>query len=49
MENILKKGICLIAIYVCALLLVFVMSDRIMKLDSKEDFRNTNGSITLIK
>lgn len=49
MENILKRGLCLIGIYLFIILLVFMMSDRIMKLDSSEGFRNTNGSVTLIK
>ena len=49
MENVLKKGFCLIAIYAFALLLIFLMSDRIMKLDGKDNFRNTNGSVAVIK
>ncbi|MBR4618662.1 MAG: hypothetical protein IKO49_05100 [Bacilli bacterium] len=49
MENVLKKGLCLIGIYAFALILIFLMSDRIMKLDSKDSFRNTNKSITIIK
>ena len=49
MEKALKKGICLIGIYAVALILIFLMSDRIMKLDQKENFRNSNGSVVVLK
>ncbi len=49
MENILKKGLCLISIYAFALLLIFLMSERITKLENKENYRNTNGSVAVIK
>ena len=46
MEKILKKGICLVGIYVLILLLIFVMSDRITQLDNQDNIR---GSISVIK
>lgn len=46
MEKILKKGICLVGIYVLILLLIFVMSDRITQLDKQDNIR---GSISVIK
>ncbi|MBP3841985.1 MAG: hypothetical protein IK997_07715 [Bacilli bacterium] len=49
MEKVLKKGLCLIAIYVIAIVLVFLMSERITRLDrgTGQDFRNTNGSVSV--
>ena len=53
MEKVLKKGLCLIAIYVIAIVLVFLMSERITRLDRSTnlDFngglRNTNGSVSV--
>lgn len=49
MQNILKEGICLIGIYAIFLIIVFLMSERIMKLDRQDVYRNTNGSVTIIK
>ena len=49
MENIFKKGFLIASIYLFALILIFFMSDRITKLDGNHDFRNTNGSIQIIK
>lgn len=46
MEKTLKKGICLVGIYAIILLLIFLMSDRITKLDKQSDYR---GSISIIK
>ena len=46
MGKILKKGICLVGIYVLILLLIFVMSDRITQLDKQDNIR---GSISVIK
>lgn len=49
MENILKRGLCLIGIYAFAILLVFLTGDRITKLEQNSDFRNTNGSVSIVK
>lgn len=44
MEKVLKKGFSLLGIYI-----IFLMSDRIMRLDKQDVYRNTNGSVTIIK
>ena len=49
MENILKRGLCLVLIYGIFLIIIFLMSERIIKLDRQDVYRNTNGSVTLIK
>ena len=48
MEKVLKKGFSLLGIYII-FLIVFLMSDRIMRLDKQDVYRNTNGSVTIIK
>jgi hypothetical protein len=49
MEKVLKKGLCLIGIYAFAIVLVFLMSERITRLNrgTGSDFRNTNGSVSI--
>ena len=47
MEKVLKKGFSLL--YIIFLIIVFLMSDRIMRLDKQDVYRNTNGSFTIIK
>ena len=49
MEKVLKKGFSLLGIYIIFLIIVFLMSDRIMRLDKQVVYRNTNGSVTIIK
>ena len=49
MEKVLKKGFSLLGIYIIFLIIVFLMIDRIMRLDKKDVYRNTNGSVTIIK
>ena len=46
MEKTLKKGICLIGIYAFILILIFMMSDRITKLEKQNNYKN---SISIIK
>ena len=48
MEKVLKKGFSLLGIYIIFLIIVF-LSDRIMRLDKQDVYRNTNGSVTIIK
>ena len=48
MEKVLKKGFSLLGIYII-FLIIFLMSDRIMRLDKQDVYRNTNGSVTIIK
>lgn len=47
--KVLKKGFSLLGIYIIFLIIVFLMSDRIMRLDKQDVYRNTNGSVTIIK
>ncbi len=47
MVNVLKKGLCVVGVYAFAILLVFLMGERITRLDKGTDFRNTNGSVSL--
>ena len=47
MEKVLKKGFSLLGIYIIFLIIVFLMSDRIMRLDKQDVYRN--GSVTIIK
>ncbi|MEE0092164.1 MAG: hypothetical protein UFD82_01410 [Bacilli bacterium] len=49
MGKVLKKGFSLLGIYIIFLIIVFLMSDRIMRLDKQDVYRNTNGSVTIIK
>ena len=49
MEKVLKKGFSLLGIYIIFLIIVFLMSDRIMRLDKQDVYMNTNGSVTIIK
>lgn len=49
MEKVLKKGFSLLGIYIIFLIIVFLMRDRIMRLDKQDVYRNTNGSVTIIK
>ena len=49
MEKVLKKGFSLLGIYIIFLIIVFLMSDRIMRLATQGIYRNTNGSVTIIK
>ena len=49
MEKVLKKGFSLLGIYIIFLIIVFLMSDRIMRLDKQDVYRNINGSVTIIK
>lgn len=45
MKKFLKKGLCLVGIYTFAVSLVFLMGERITKLENgSSDFRNNNGS-----
>lgn len=51
MRKVLKKGLCLIVIYTVATTLIFLMSERITKLDRgvSTDLRNTNGSVSILE
>jgi phosphate starvation-inducible membrane PsiE len=47
MVKVLKKGICVCLVYLFAVLFVFLIGERITKLDKGTDFRNTNSSVSL--
>ena len=50
MEKVLKKGFSLLGIYIIFLIVAyFDVADRIMRLDKQDVYRNTNGSVTIIK
>ena len=48
MNNVIKKGLCLVGVYAFLILLVFLMGERITRLEQGSDFRNTNGSLSVI-
>ncbi len=47
MKKILRKGLIIISIYVVAVICTFMVTNRVQELDSSENLRNTNTSLSI--
>ncbi len=49
MQKIIRGGIYITVIYMLAVLCTMVVCNRVQELDSKDDFRNVNSSLSIVK
>ena len=47
MKKIVRKGIVILSVYLIAVVCTFLVSDRVQELESNNNYKNTNKSLTV--